>query len=333
MKKSALTEEVELEEKREEIEEEKIPEIEISQTSGNWESQFLWGIIKWLLILGLVVGVGGHWLEGWSWFEAMIPTVMAVFGIVYFIISKTPNKRALLVGFGLVLFLIYPAFILDQVAELLTSIQTTIATLKPNIIFVQNSGQYNPIKYGVTEFFQSIPFQLIIAMAITAMSYVSISFGKKKVHVPFHIGLLLVELLIMQGFFWSSGRIDPATSLATNTIFFMGIIMSAYWGSIIDHFIIPQLSRMFASESQIMRFIGDELAAPIIMFGMGIVTPIMFGVMTWFVSETALTLSMSFKVITLGYIVGILISGVIREISVITYSPKRQFRELDEVLE
>lgn len=335
--KNLLTEEIEEVEEKTEIneEEESVEEsIQISQVNGTWENRFLWIINALLLIAGGIIGIGGHLLKGWSWIVAMGPDLVVVMGIVYFLMAKGGDKRIYIMFGEIILLLLYPAIILGEIGDFISSIQTSIATLRPNITFVQNVGGYDPIKYSILEYFGSLPFQLIIATAITMMSYIGIRIGNKKVYVKFHLAMMIVELLIVQSFFWSTSIIDASTSLATNTIFCLGAIMSGYWARIVDCFLIPRLSHIMKSDSTIARIIGNIIMAPIMMIGMALAVPITFALMVFFVNETALTMTLGFKIITQGYIVGALINGALRELYIITYSPntRRQFRELDGVL-
>lgn len=332
-----LTEEIEVNEDEtvEEKKEEEIVEepIQISQVNGTWENRFLWIINALLLIAGGIIGIGGHLLKGWSWIVAMGPDLVVVFGIVCFLMAKG-DKRIYIMAGEIVLLLLYPAIILGEIGDFISSIQTTIATLRPNIIFVQNMGGYDSVKYSIFEYFRSLPFQLIIAMAIIMMSYIGIRIARKVYHVKFHLALMLTELLIVQGYFWGSGIIDAQTSLATNTIFCLGAIMSGYWSSIVDCFLIPRLSHVMKSDSTIIRIVGNIIMAPIMMIGMALAVPITFALMVFFVNETALTMTLGFKIITQGYIVGALINGALRELYIITRRPvKRSYIELNKVLE
>lgn len=296
---------------------------------------FLFGVL-------MLVGTFGPLITGWPVELALSPVLAGVFAFCIVMMFKVNDVMAKIIcGFIAILVVLGYAleaagYFFDKLTRLFASIGDALGRLVPDIVLVQNTGQYDPQKYGISEYVSSLPWQFGIVVLLTALSYLNIRIASKKISPPFHGMMLIVSAYITWVYVSSINQVDVQASHAVMIIFSIGTIFAGYWATILDLVIFPLLGWEYTSDNKVGQFF-IKAAQSCIKFAQVLTPVFILAAMAWFVSMTSLTMATGLQVLTQGMITGAVLSGAMREIRAIYrlyYPPRRrEYHELEPVLQ
>lgn len=267
------------------------------------------------LSIGVIVSAVGFVLYGglagwWTYTNgAAFIASLIVLGVIAYIWGA-PGVRAVIVGVGMLFvasFIMGACGLLSSgAAELITAIDQFF---HPTVVFVQNTGEYDNIKYGTGPFWMNLGGQFVLGVALILLRFAT------RGRAPFNILMVLINFvvgIILISFGGQHANLE--TAFAESIIFFGSIVIALYWEIIVEAAVeklqdLPERARRYW-----LYVLGTALSQPLIVLISTATTAIFVAVSLTLVNMTAMTVSQALSLVVQGSIVATLFEGVLIEV-------------------
>lgn len=274
----------------------------------------LWLTIGILISAIGLIGYGG--LAGWWTYVngAAFMGGLVIVGVILYVWGP-PGLRAFLVVLGglfVLSFIITACGLLNEgIAKALDSATRLADALNPTVVFVQNTGQYDSIKYGTGQFWLSLGGQFLLAMALVLLSFVT------RGRTPFNILMVLINIGVAIVLISYGGQhANPETAAAESTVFTGAIMLMLYWESIAQYIVLRFQTLPDNANTYWWTYVLlNVLSQPATIMVTALASVIFIGIMITLVNVTAMTMSQALTLAGQGAIVATLFEGVLIELA------------------